>query len=82
MASRRSARRGWWATTHVPTGGKAPVPAINDEFRLKAHSAVRHQLGGTSLDVEPSCPDAHRASIEASVSGVDPALRLPAHQQH
>jgi hypothetical protein len=50
------------------------------ETEDEARRAVRLQLRSAGLDVEPSCPDAHRASIEASVSGVDPALRLPAHQ--
>jgi hypothetical protein len=50
-------------------------PAIDDELCLKARSAVRLQLGGTGFNVEPSCPDAHGASITGPVSEVDPAGR-------
>jgi hypothetical protein len=60
---------------HVAAGGEASVPAIDDELCLKARSAVRLQLGGTGFDVEPSCPDAHGASITGPVSEVDPAGR-------
>jgi hypothetical protein len=40
-----------------------PVPAIDDDLRLEARGAVRLQLGGASVEVEPSRPDAHRSSI-------------------
>jgi hypothetical protein len=60
---------------HVAAGGEASVPAIDDELCLKARRAVRLQLGGTGFDVEPSCPDAHGASITGPVSEVDPAGR-------
>jgi hypothetical protein len=43
---------------HVAAGGQASVPAIDDQLRFEARGAVRLQLGGTGLDVEPSCPDA------------------------
>ena len=43
-------------------GARAPVPAIDDEFRLFARGPVRLQLGDIGLDVEPSCPDAHLRS--------------------
>jgi hypothetical protein len=42
---------------HVAAGGQAPIPAVDNKFCLKARGAVRLQLGGTSLDVEPARPD-------------------------
>jgi Resolvase, N terminal domain len=51
---------------HVAAGGEASIPAVDDEFRLEARGLVRLQLGGSSLDVEPSCPDAHGASNGAA----------------
>jgi hypothetical protein len=56
---------------HVAASGHVPIPAIDDELCLEASGAVRLQLGGTSLDVEPSCPDAPGVSIAAATSGVD-----------
>jgi hypothetical protein len=53
---------------HCP--GTASRPAI--ARRRAAQSAL---LGGASLDVEPSCPDAHRASIGRPAFEV--GLRLP-----
>jgi hypothetical protein len=49
---------------HVAAGGQASIPAIDDELCLEARGSVRLELGGAGLDVETSCPDAHRASIE------------------
>jgi hypothetical protein len=40
----------------------------------RARGAVRLQLGGTCLDVESSCPNAHRVSIGAPSGEVDPAF--------
>jgi hypothetical protein len=56
---------------HVAAGGLASVPTINDELRLEARSAIRLEPGGASLDVGPSCPDAHLASIGAPAAEVD-----------
>jgi hypothetical protein len=56
--------------------GQASVPAIDDELGLKAGGAVRPELGGASLDVEPSCPDAHGGSIGALALEIDPAYGL------
>jgi hypothetical protein len=50
----------------------ARIPSIDDELRLEARGAVCFQLGGASLDVEPSCPDAHPVSIEPPSAEVDP----------
>jgi hypothetical protein len=44
---------------HVAACRQAPIPAINDQLCLETRGAVRFALGGASLDVEPSCPDAH-----------------------
>jgi hypothetical protein len=57
---------------HVAAGGQAPIPAVDDELRLEARGAVGLQLGGTGLDVEPSCPDTHGASVRAPAPEVDP----------
>jgi hypothetical protein len=72
---------------HVAASGKASIPAIDDKLRLEARGAVRLQLGGASLDVEPSCSDAHGASIMGSAGEVDPyaflrpeLLHLPQHE--
>jgi hypothetical protein len=57
---------------HVAAGGQASVPAIDHGLGFLA----RLEVGGAGLDVESSCPDTHRASIEAPVREVDPGLRL------
>jgi hypothetical protein len=44
--------------------------------------SVRLQLGGASLDVEPSCPDAHDGSIAAPAPEVDPAYGSGELQAH
>jgi hypothetical protein len=36
----------------------------HDELCFGARGTISLELGGAGLDVEPSCPDAHRASIE------------------
>jgi hypothetical protein len=58
---------------HVAAGREAPIPALDDELGLDARFPIRLELGGASLDDEPSCPDAHRASIGAWRTEVDPA---------
>jgi hypothetical protein len=58
---------------HAAAGGHTPVPAVDDELRLDTRGSVGLELRGPGLDVEPSCSDAHGASIRASVSGVDRA---------
>jgi hypothetical protein len=66
------------APQHVAAGGQAPVPAVDDELRFEARGLVRLQLCGAGLDVEPSRPDAHGASIGRPAFEVDSGLRLPA----
>jgi hypothetical protein len=63
---------------HVAAGGQAPISTIDNELCLKARGAIRLQLGGAGLDVEPSCPDTHRASIMAPASGVGSPTLLTA----
>jgi hypothetical protein len=55
----------------VPSGLGWVHEMKHDGYRLQ----VRRDgdQGGAGLDVEPSYPDAHRASIEAPVPGVDSA---------
>jgi hypothetical protein len=67
-SERRGADRG--RPQHVASGGKAPIPAVDDELGLNAGGPVRLQLGGASLDAEPSRPNTHHASIRAPASGV------------
>jgi hypothetical protein len=82
-ASRRQRGPDGGRPQHVAAGGQASVPAIDDQLRFEARGAVRLQLGGTGLDVEPSCPDAHRAaSIGALPGEVDPAFGLGELQAH
>jgi hypothetical protein len=56
----------------------AVVPPINGKRRdwFKVKNLDRLQLGGTGLDVEPLCPDAHRASIRAPAPEVDASYAL------
>jgi hypothetical protein len=61
----------------APSTGSLPASLVPSCGPKKIFSrAVRPQFGGARLDIEPSCPDAHRASIEAPAPGI--ALRLPA----
>ena len=76
---RRSARRPGdqrgpyrWRPQYVPASGQPSVPAVDDELYLKARGAVRLQFGGAGLDIEPSCPDAHRVSIGRPAFQVEP----------
>jgi hypothetical protein len=71
-----------WRPQHVAARGQASIPAVDDELRLKPRGLVRLQLGGASLDVEPSCPDARGASIGAPSGEVDPASGLGELQAH
>ena len=58
---------------HVAASGHSSIPAVDDELCLEARGPVSLELGSSGLDVEPSSPYAHGASIGASVFGVDPA---------
>jgi hypothetical protein len=58
---------------HIAPGGEAPIPSVDYGLGFLARGAVRLQVGGASLDVQTSCPDAHRGSIDAPAGEVDPA---------
>jgi hypothetical protein len=55
---------------YAPSSPRRHIPSLLPSGYRRA---VRLQLGGAGLDVEPSCPDAHGAGIGASASGVDTA---------
>jgi hypothetical protein len=57
----------------VAAGCQASIPAVDDELSLDTcGGAVSLEFGGAGLDVEASCPDAHRVSISAPAAEVDP----------
>jgi hypothetical protein len=75
-AFRRAARPGSWATTACATPRYLIVPTLDHSLRLGARDAIGPELGRAGLDVEPSCSDAHRASIMMPTGEVDPSSRL------
>ena len=61
-----------WRPQHVSPGGQTPIPAIDDEFCLKAHCPVSLQRGGAGLD--PRMAHAHQSggAVRHRTSGPAP----------
>jgi hypothetical protein len=62
--------------SYISSTARLWAASVDDELRLDARGSIRLELGGASLDVEPSCPNTHGASIGGPVSEVDLALSL------
>ena len=59
---------------HIATSRQAPIPSVDDGLGLLARGAIRPELGDAGLDVWPSGPNSHRASIGGQASEVDPPV--------